>query len=87
MATFRQAVPYTCIGSNSLFPKMENINYYQKWQYLDKSSSDMGVKSCQKWQKTFEQKFPILATEHTCMHTLEIFPYLHCGSTLLALWQ
>ena len=55
MAIFGQAVPY--IGSKS--------NYCQKWQYLDKSSSNMDAKSCQKWQKNVEQKLPILATEHS----------------------
>jgi len=41
MATFGQAVPY--IGSES--------NYCQKWQQLDKNSSNMDAKSCQKWHK------------------------------------
>ena len=55
MAIFGQAVSYTWIKSN----------YCQKWQYLDKGSSKMDAKSCQKWQKKNEQKLPLLATEHS----------------------
>ena len=53
LAIFGQAVSY--MGSESNYCLKWQIiesNYCQNWQYLDKISSNMDAKSCQKWQKT-----------------------------------
>lgn len=49
MATFGQAFPN--IGNDSNYCQIFESNYCQKWQHLDKSSSDMDVKSCQNGKK------------------------------------
>ena len=80
MAIHGQAVPY--MGSES--------NYCQKWQYIDKSSSNMDAKSCQKWQNKSCQFWQLIYQLHTQVirHLVVLKHALHtvCRTIISPCW-